>query len=107
MKPVFFEKANAVYIDNDGGKDIPVLAEWHDQWKQETNTSVWKPNDDDLRILNNGGSICLRCFGSQQAVVVYADNVKTIEARINHTPSITVKTPDSLKPDNIKSYGDK
>ena len=77
MEPVKFVGMNTNNVA-DGCGDLPALVE-----KQEDGmaciTSVWKPSEEDLKVLNEGGCVCLAVYGSQPPVAMWAQEVNIIE----------------------------
>lgn len=78
MEPVKFVGMNTNYVAEDCG-DLPTMVENDPDTGLPVITSVWKPSDEDLRILNEGGCICLSLFGSQPPVCMFAQIVDIVE----------------------------
>ena len=72
MKPVKFEGMNCTYTAPDC-EDLPALQEV--EASHLTVTSVWQPSEEDLKVLNAGGCICLSVLGGQPPVSLWAQNV--------------------------------
>ena len=77
MEPVKFAGMNTNYVADNCG-DLPALIE-----KQEDGTacitSVWKPSEEDLKILKAGGCVCLAVYGSQPPVGMWTQAVDIVE----------------------------
>ena len=79
MKPVKFDGMNTNYGAENCG-DLPAMVEISEtDNKTKVITSVWKPSEEDLKILNDGGSICLALYGFQPPVGMWAQHVNTVE----------------------------
>ena len=76
MEPVKFVGINTKYVA-DGCGDLPALVEPQED-SMACITSVWKPSEDDLKILNEGGCVCLAVYGSQPPVGMWAQKVDII-----------------------------
>ena len=76
MKPVNFEGANCTYTAP-GCEDLPARHEL--EGDHLSVTSVWKPSDEDLKILNAGGCVCLNILGGQPPVAIYVQEVSVTE----------------------------
>lgn len=77
MKPVKFEEANCTYTAPGCG-DLPVLRQ-EEVGGQISVTSVWKPSEEDLKVLNTGGCICLSVLGGQPPVLMLVQHVHITE----------------------------
>ena len=77
MEPVKFIGMNTNYVAEDCG-DLPALVE-----KQENGevciTSVWKPGEEDLKCLNEGGCVCFAVYGHQPPVSMWVQEVNIVE----------------------------
>ena len=79
MEPVKFVGANANYVA-DGCDDLPAMVEQTEQLGGTiTVTSCWKPTEEDLKILNEGGCVCLAVYGSQPPVGMWVQPVEIID----------------------------
>lgn len=79
MNPVKFKDMNTNYVA-DGCGDLPAMVELG----QEPNggtviTSVWKPDEADLKILMEGGCVCLSLYGCQPPVGMWVQQVELID----------------------------
>ena len=77
MKPIKFEGMNTNY-GADSCDDLPTMVEKHDSGDVQI-TSVWEPSEEDLRILNSGGKVCLCLYGTQPPVAMWVQEVNTVE----------------------------
>ena len=66
MEPVKFHGMNTNYVA-DGCDNLPTMVE-KDEFGAVSITSVWKPSEEDLKILNEGGCVCLAVYGGQPPV---------------------------------------
>ena len=77
MEPVKFVGMNTNYVA-DSCDDLPALVE-----KQGSGevciTSVWKPSEEDLKRLNEGGCVCLAVYGGQPPVSLWVQEVNIVE----------------------------
>ena len=77
MKPIKFVGMNTNYVA-DSCDDLPAMVE-----KQESGalqiTTVWQPSEEDLRILQQGGKVCLCLYGAQPPVAMWVQEVNTVE----------------------------
>ena len=78
MDAVKFVGMNAVYTAPGCG-DLPALHGKDEQTGHDTVTSVWKPSEEDLAVLNNGGCVCLAVVGGQPPVAMWAQDVKILK----------------------------
>ena len=76
MEPVKFVGMNTNYVA-DGCGDLPALVEPQEDG-MACITSVWKPSEEELKILNEGGCVCLAVYGSQPPVGMWVQQVNTI-----------------------------
>ena len=76
MEPVKFVGMNTNYVA-DGCGDLPALVEPQNDGVACI-TSVWQLSEEDLKILNEGGCVCLAVYGSQPPVGMWAQKVNTI-----------------------------
>ena len=78
MKPVKFKGMTTNYVA-DGCGDLPAMVEvGEDPNGGPVITSVWKPSEEDLKILNEGGCVCLSLYGCQPPVGMWVQKVDTI-----------------------------
>ena len=77
MKPIKFVGMNTNHTA-EGCGDLPTMVEREDSGAVSI-TSVWKPSEEDLKILNEGGCVCLSLYGSQPPVAMWAQEVNIIE----------------------------
>lgn len=77
MKPIKFVGMNTNYVA-DGCDDLPTMVE-KDESGKPIITSVWEPTEEDLRILNAGGKVCLALYGTQPPVSMWVQEVNTVE----------------------------
>ena len=78
MEPVKFVGMNTNYVAEDCG-DLPTAVENDPDTGLPVITSVWRPSDEDLKILNECGCICLSLFGSQPPVGMFAQKVDIVD----------------------------
>lgn len=80
MKPVKFEGMNSNY-GAEGCGDLPAMVEVEKAADGHTQviTSVWKPDEEDLKALNEGGCVCLSLYGCQPPVGMWVQKVNTVE----------------------------
>ena len=76
MKPVKFDGMNCTYTA-DGCEDLPTRQELDGEHLAVT--SVWKPSEEDLKVLNAGGCICLTILYGQPPVSLWAQEVAIME----------------------------
>ena len=76
MEPVKFVGMNTNYVA-DGCGDLPALVE-QQEGSMPCITSVWQPSEEDLKILNEGGCVCLALYGTQPPVGMWVQKVETI-----------------------------
>lgn len=77
MEPVKFKGMNTNYVA-DGCGDLPTMVHQEEDGAVSI-TSVWKPSEEDLKILNDGGCICLAVYGSQPPVAMWTQEVNIVE----------------------------
>ena len=77
MKPIKFVGMNTNYVA-DNCDALPTMVERHESGMIEI-TSVWEPNEEDLRILNEGGKVCLCLYGQQPPVAMWVQEVEKVE----------------------------
>ena len=77
MEPVKFHGMNTNY-GAEGCENLPAVVE-QEESGMVTITSVWKPSEEDLKILNEGGCVCLSLYGCQPPVGMWAQAVEIIE----------------------------
>lgn len=77
MEPVKFHGMNTNYVA-DGCGDLPTMVE-KEEYGMVSITSVWKPSEEDLKILNEGGCVCLAVYGSQPPVSMWVQKVNIVE----------------------------
>lgn len=79
MEPVKFKGMTTNYVA-DGCGDLPAMVEiGEDPNGGSVITSVWKPSEEDLKVLNEGGCVCLSLYGCQPPVGMWAQAVEIIE----------------------------
>ena len=79
MEAIKFEGANVTYTAP-GCDDLPArVAVVHEQLNV---TSVWKPSEEELAILNDGGYVCLNVLGGQPPVALWAEKLNTVVTTI-------------------------
>ena len=76
MEPVKFETSNVTYIGQ-GCNDLPARMELEND--RLSITSCWKPSEEELAILNDGGCLCLNVIGGQPPVALWAEKVNIVE----------------------------
>lgn len=76
MKPIKFVGMNTNYVA-DGSDDLPTYVEKHESGMLQI-TSVWEPSEEDLRILQQGGKVCLCLYGTQPPVAMWVQEVDTL-----------------------------
>lgn len=74
MDAVKFVGMNAVYTAP-GCDNLPALRGKDERAGQDTVTSVWKPSEEDLAVLNNGRCVCLAVVGGQPPVAMWVQDV--------------------------------
>ena len=77
MEPVKFQGMNTNYVAEDCD-DLPTMVEKDDSGAVSI-TSVWKPSEEDLKILNEGGCVCLSVYGRQPPVSMWVQEVNIVE----------------------------
>ena len=77
MIPIKFVGMNTNYVA-DNCDDLPTMVERHESGMLEI-TSVWEPSEEDLRILNEGGKVCLCLYGQQPPVAMWVQGVEKVE----------------------------
>lgn len=77
MKPIKFYGMNTNYVA-DGSDDLPTMVEKHESGALEI-TSVWEPSEEDMRLLNAGGKVCLALYGTQPPVAMWVQDVTKVE----------------------------
>lgn len=77
MEPVKFLGMNTNYVA-DGCGDLPTMVKKEDEGMVSI-TSVWEPSEEDLKILNEGGCVCLAVYGSQPPVSMWVQEVNIVE----------------------------
>ena len=77
MEPVKFQGMNTNYVA-EGCDDLPTMVEKDDSGAVSI-TSVWKPSEEDLKILNEGGCVCLSVCGRQPPVSMWVQEVNIVE----------------------------
>ena len=76
MKPIQFVGMNTNYVA-DNCDDLPTMVEKHESGMLQI-TSVWEPSEEDLRILQQGGKVCLCLYGTQPPVAMWVQEVDTL-----------------------------
>lgn len=76
MKPIKFVGMNTNYVA-DGCDDMPTMVEKSESGMLQI-TSVWEPSEEDLRILQAGGKVCLSLYGNQPPVAMWVQEVDTL-----------------------------
>lgn len=76
MKPVKFEGMNCTYTAP-YCEDLPARHELDGDHLSVL--SVWKPSEEDLKVLNGGGCICLNVLGGQPPVALWVQDVEVAE----------------------------
>ena len=77
MEPVKFVGMNTNYVAENCG-DLPALVEQQEEGMVSI-TSVWKPSEEDLKILNEGGCVCLSVYGGQPPVSMWVQEVEIVD----------------------------
>ena len=77
MKPVKFVGMNTNYVA-EGSDDLPTMVQKGESGMLEI-TSVWEPSEEDLRLLNAGGKVCLALYGTQPPVAMWVQEVTKVE----------------------------
>lgn len=80
MEPVRFKGMTTNYVA-DGCGDLPAMVEI-DRTREgsvQVITSVWKPSAEELKILNDGGCVCLSVYGCQPPVGMWVQPVEIID----------------------------
>ena len=78
MNAVKFEGMNVTYTAPGCG-DLPSFVEVNSEEGRLVVTSCWKPSEEDLAVLNNGGCICLHVVGGQPPVAISAQHITIID----------------------------
>ena len=73
MEPIKFVGMNTNYVAQ-GCDDLPTLVEKSESGMLQI-TSVWEPSEEDLRILQEGGKVCLCLYGNQPPVSMWVQEV--------------------------------
>lgn len=73
MEPVKFQGMNTTYVAPNCG-DLPTKVEMQ-EGDIKAITSVWKPSEEDLKLLNDGGCVCLSVYGFQPPVSLWTQEV--------------------------------
>lgn len=76
MKPVKFEGMNCTYTAPDC-EDLPARCEL--EGEHLSVLSAWKPSEEDLKLLNAGGCVCLSVLGGQPPVALWVQEVTETE----------------------------
>lgn len=76
MKPVKFVGMNTNYVA-EGSDDLPTMVEKSESGMLQI-TSVWEPSEEDMRILQQGGKVCLCLYGTQPPISVWVQEVDTL-----------------------------
>ena len=76
MEAVKFDGANVTYTAPGCG-NLPARAEMLDG--KLNITSIWKPSEEDLVVLNAGGYVCLNVLGGQPPVALWVENLNIVE----------------------------
>ena len=79
MEPVKFHGMNTNYTA-DGCGDLPAAVDKDPDNGLPVITSVWKPSEEDLKILNEGGCVCLAVYGQQPPVGMWVQKVNIVES---------------------------
>ena len=72
MEPITHPSCNTL-MQGEDCEDLPVTrTEYHDPPRPRvvTHTSFWKPSEEELEILKNGGSIKVEIWGGQPPLTV-------------------------------------
>lgn len=77
MEPVKFQGMNTNYVA-ENCNDLPTMVEKDDDG-MITITSVWKPSEEDLKILNEGGCVCFSVCGCQPPVAMWTQQVNIVD----------------------------
>ena len=77
MEPVKFQGMNTNYVA-ENCNDLPTMVEKDDDG-MITITSVWKPSEEDLKILNEGGCVCLSVYGCQPPVAMWTQQANIVD----------------------------
>lgn len=77
MKPIPFVGMNTNYVA-ENCDDLPTMVV-QDEAGNPQITSVWEPNEEDLKILNQGGKVCLCLYGTQPPVAMWVQEVDIVE----------------------------
>ena len=76
MKPVKFVGMNTNYVA-EGSDDLPTMVQKSESGMLQI-TSVWEPSEEDMRILQQGGMVCLCLYGTQPPISVWVQEVDTL-----------------------------
>lgn len=79
MEPVNFTGANVTFTAPGCG-DLPARATQVDG--KLNITSCWKPSEEELAALNDGGYVCLNVLGGQPPVALWAEKLTAVEISI-------------------------
>lgn len=97
MRAIHFIGVNRVYVAPKGW-DEGKHGECHDLFVAQADedglklcTSVWKPTQQELEILNEGGSIVLQIVGGQPPIMLSAQNITETEPERARVPTDLVK----------------
>ncbi|NLU23723.1 MAG: hypothetical protein GXW99_03165 [Clostridiales bacterium] len=77
MNPVKFAGMNATFVAP-GCDDLSAMKETSERYGRPSVTSCWKPTEEELQVLNNGGCVCLSVIGGQPPVALWAQKVEVI-----------------------------
>ena len=79
MEPVKFKGMTTSY-GAEGCGDLPAMVELSEDSNGGTViTSVWKPSEEDLKVLQEGGCVCLSVYGCQPPVGMWVQPVELID----------------------------
>ena len=78
MEPVKFKGMNTNYVA-DGCGDLPAMVEHDQESGMSVITSAWKPSEEDLKVLQEGGCLCLAVYGAQPPVGMWTQPVEIID----------------------------
>lgn len=76
MEAIKFAGMNTNYVAQ-GCDDLPAMVDKHESGMLQI-TSVWEHSEEDLRVLNAGGKICLSLYGTQPPVAMWVQEVDTL-----------------------------
>lgn len=77
MKPIPFVGMNTNYVA-EGSDDLPTMVQKSESGMLQI-TSVWEPSEEDLRILQQGGKVCLCLYGTQPPISVWVQEVTPLK----------------------------